>query len=283
MAIITLSFLPTRWGWNQIIHEAAFWKSVKGCTNIQVKDEGNSKQIRRGKVVDLSLGCNWNFPQEFSLQRTSWVSYTQSPVKKSFNPETQQHYSQIRLPCDLLSRKSQPQTGHCGKPYCIFSPVRAVPLVIRELPDRPGQGLLFHLRVRKRTKQPISSAWQAVEASSVDMCKLVHTPSDQFIKIICVLNCQPHSEKFCFGKLTSKFLAILKSLPGRRSCSKHFNYSLFVLTLKYWLQDKEKLYFLSRCPYWDGFMILTVFPSMVTCYNMGGKDTVISLESETAL
>lgn len=42
------------------------------CTSIRVKEEGTCKQIRRGKVIDLSLDCNWNFPEESSLQRTSW-------------------------------------------------------------------------------------------------------------------------------------------------------------------------------------------------------------------
>lgn len=120
LAKTALSFLPTRWGWNQIIYEAAFWKSLKGCTSIRVKEEGTCKQIRRGKVIDLSLDCNWNFPEESSLQRTSWVGNTQSPEeekkkKKSFHLETLQHYSEICLSCDLLSRKSQPQTGPCGK------------------------------------------------------------------------------------------------------------------------------------------------------------------------
>ena len=82
LAKTALSFLPTRWGWNQIIYEAAFWKSLKGCTSILVKEEGTCKQIRRGKVIDLSLDCNWNFPEESSLQRTSWVGNTQSPEEK---------------------------------------------------------------------------------------------------------------------------------------------------------------------------------------------------------
>lgn len=36
----------------QIIYEADLGKGMKGCSNVQVKDEGNSKQIRKGKVVD---------------------------------------------------------------------------------------------------------------------------------------------------------------------------------------------------------------------------------------
>lgn len=42
------------------MYEAAFWKSMKGCTNVQVKHEGNARQIRKGKVADSS--CNCNFP-----------------------------------------------------------------------------------------------------------------------------------------------------------------------------------------------------------------------------
>ena len=173
MAKTALSFMPTRWGWNQIIYEAAFWKSLKGCTSIRVKEEGTCKQIIRGTVMDLSLGCNWNFPEESSLQRTSWVSNTESPEgkkKKSFNLETLQHYSEICLSCDLLSRKSQPQTGPCGKAYCIFSQVRALPLVPRELSVRPGQGLLFSLEsetisreVSKKNKSPFIQPGKVLE------------------------------------------------------------------------------------------------------------------------
>lgn len=36
--------------------------SVKRCTNERVKDEENSRQIRKGKIVDLGLSCNWNVP-----------------------------------------------------------------------------------------------------------------------------------------------------------------------------------------------------------------------------
>lgn len=33
---------------------------MKGCTKVQVKHEGNTSQIRKGKVADSS--CNCNFP-----------------------------------------------------------------------------------------------------------------------------------------------------------------------------------------------------------------------------
>ena len=79
--------------------------------------------------------------------------------------------------------------------------MRALPLVPREPSVRPGQGLLFPLESVftlkgnvQEEQESIYSAGQGVEASSVDVCKLVHT-SEHYIKIACVLKCQQRSRE----------------------------------------------------------------------------------------
>ena len=66
-------------------------------------------------------------------------------------------------------------------------------MVPREPSVRPGQGLLFPLESVftlkgnvQEEQESIYSAGQGVEASSVDVCKLVHT-SEHYIKIACVI------------------------------------------------------------------------------------------------
>ena len=56
---------------------------MNGCPNVQVKEEENSRQIRKSKVVGLSLSCNWNFPTgiQFAENKLSEL-YSDSCEKK---------------------------------------------------------------------------------------------------------------------------------------------------------------------------------------------------------
>ena len=117
---------------------------------------------RRGKVMNLSLSCNWNFPRGVQF-RENKLSCIQS-MKKSLNPDPQQlDYPDL---CPLT--KKGPALN-----WTLWEVFIACFLKWRLYLWFLGNFLEGLAEVSLFTQKPISSAWQAMEASSVGVCELL--------------------------------------------------------------------------------------------------------------
>lgn len=154
--------------------------------------------------MDLGLSCNWIFPTGVQSVETK-LSYIQLSVKKKKDKLESRHPAALFADYpDLwpLIKKGPALNWTLWEFLWHVFPSESCL-------GNPLEGLA---EVYPFPREPISSGTQAVGASSGGVCVSLSLPSGQvLLQIICMLNCHECSTKFCFGKLTSEFLALLTS------------------------------------------------------------------------
>lgn len=160
---------------------------------------------QKGQSNGLGLSCNWIFPTGVQSVETK-LSYIQSSVKKKKDKLESRHpaalFTDYPVLWPLIKKGPAvnwtlwellwhvfPSEGCLGNPLEGLAEVFPFP--------RAGAHFFRHTSCREHR---------------VEVCVSLSLPSGQvLLQIICVLNCHKCSTKFCFGKLTSEFLALLTS------------------------------------------------------------------------